>query len=105
MSRRDIDGPQKENKSPMQTEHSAASEHLRDFTATPRMLQLAAMAAVTGTLGAAAAWLLLRLIALFTNLAYFGRLSAATTALPAHLPPASILIPVLGSLIVGLMAR
>ena len=51
-----------------------STEHLRDFTATPRMLQLAAMAAVTGTMGAAAAWALLELIAFFTNLAYFGRL-------------------------------
>ena len=68
----------------MQSEHKM-SEHLRDFTATPRMLQLAAMAAITGTMSAAAAWLLLHLIALFTNLAYFGRLSATATALPRHL--------------------
>ncbi|MES2292056.1 MAG: chloride channel protein [Pseudomonadota bacterium] len=82
-----------------------ATEHLRDFTATPRMLQLAAMAAITGTMAAAAAWLLLRLIALFTNLAYFGRLSAAPVTLPAHLSPWSIAIPVIGSLVIGLMAR
>jgi CIC family chloride channel protein len=81
------------------------TEHLRDFTATPRMLQLAAMAAVTGTMGAASAWLLLRLIALFTNLAYFGRLSTSPVSLPAHLSPWSIAIPVIGSLIIGLMAR
>ncbi|MGH6828407.1 MAG: chloride channel protein [Rhizomicrobium sp.] len=80
-------------------------EHLRDFTATPRMLQLAAMAAITGTLGAFAAWGLLRLIALFTNLAYFGRWSTVMTPLPAHLPFATVAIPIIGSLIVGLMAR
>src|SRR5215475_11618934 len=88
----------------MQSELNS-SEHLRDFTATPRMLQLAAMAAVTGTMGAAAAWVLLKLIALFTNLAYFGRLSVSTATLPGHLPLWSIFIPVTGSLVIGLMAR
>jgi hypothetical protein len=88
----------------MQSEQTT-SEHLRDFTATPRMLQLAAMAAITGTMGAGAAWLLLRLIAFFTNLAYFGRLSTAPVSLPTHLPLWSIAIPVVGSLIIGLMAR
>jgi H+/Cl- antiporter ClcA len=88
----------------MQSEHTS-TDHLRDFTATPRMLQLAAMAAVTGTMGALSAWILLRLIALFTNLAYFGRLSTGPVTLPAHLPLWSIAIPVAGSLIIGLMAR
>ena len=69
------------------------TDHLRDFTATPRTLQLAAMAAVTGTMGAGAAWVLLRLIAVITNLAYFGRLSTASVSLPAHLPLWSIAIP------------
>jgi len=84
---------------------SEINEHLRDFTATPRMLQLAAMAAVTGTMGAGAAWVLLRLIALITNLAYFGRLSVAPVNLPAHLSVWSIAIPVIGSIAIGLMAR
>jgi len=84
---------------------SEINEHLRDFTATPRTLQLAAMAAVTGTMGAGAAWALLRLIAIITNLAYFGRLSAASVSLPAHLPLWSVAVPVAGSLVIGLMAR
>ncbi|MES2254734.1 MAG: chloride channel protein [Pseudomonadota bacterium] len=84
---------------------SETNEHLRDFTATPRMLQLAAMAAVTGTMGAGAAWVLLRLIALITNLAYFGRFSIAPVNLPAHLSAWSIAIPVIGSIAIGLMAR
>jgi H+/Cl- antiporter ClcA len=78
---------------------------LRDFTATPRTLQLALMAALVGSLGAGAAFLLLRLIALFTNLAYYGRFSVAHANIPAHLPLWSIAIPVTGSLIIGLMAR
>jgi H+/Cl- antiporter ClcA len=78
---------------------------LRDFTATPRTLQLALMAAVAGSFGAGAAYVLLRLIALFTNLAYYGRFSVAPASIPAHLPLWSIAIPVTGSLIIGLMAR
>jgi H+/Cl- antiporter ClcA len=82
-----------------------AQDSLRDFTATPRVLQLAVMAVVVGSFGAGAAWLLLKLIYLFTNLAYLGRLSVAPAAIPAHLPLWSVAIPVVGSLIIGLMAR
>lgn len=67
---------------------------------------LALMAVVTGTGGAMAAWLLVRLIAVATNLFWFGRLSAG----PATISQASVgllvvVIPVFGSLIVGLLAR
>jgi CIC family chloride channel protein len=82
-----------------------AHASLRDFTATPRLLQLALMAAVVGSFGAGAAWVLLKLIALFTNLAYLGRLSVAPVSIPAHLPVWSVAIPVVGSLIIGMMAR
>jgi H+/Cl- antiporter ClcA len=85
--------------------HSFARDSLRDFTATPRVVQLALMAVVVGSLGALAAFILLKLIALFTNLAYLGRLSTAPGAIPAHLPLWSIFIPVAGSLAIGLMAR
>jgi len=79
---------------------------LRDFSADRRLLVLSAMALVTGTFGAAAAWALLNLIALVTNLAYFHVLSRATTYLShARLGPSSILIPVIGGVVVGLMAR
>ena len=50
---------------------------LRDFTATNRMLTLAALAAVIGAIGAVLAWALLKLIAFFTNLFYFQTLSFA----------------------------
>jgi CIC family chloride channel protein len=85
--------------------HTQPGDTLRDFTATPRTLQLALMAAVVGSFGAGAAYVLLRLIALFTNLAYYGRFSVAPASIPAHLPLWSIAIPVIGSLIIGLMAR
>jgi chloride channel protein, CIC family len=79
---------------------------LRDFTADRRLLALSAMAIVTGSFGAGAAWVLLKLIALVTNLAYFHVYSTATSYLShARLGPGTILIPVIGGLIVGLMAR
>src|SRR6185437_2761140 len=81
-------------------------DRLRDFTADTRLLTLAAMALVVGTGGAAAAWVLLKLIALFTNLAYFQRVSFDSVSFSTlHLAPWTIAVPVLGSLAVGLMAR
>jgi H+/Cl- antiporter ClcA len=79
---------------------------LRDFTADRRLLVLSAMAIFTGSFGAGAAWVLLKLIALVTNLAYFHVYSTATSYLShARLGLSSILIPIAGGLIVGLMAR
>ena len=58
---------------------SIASFHnqLGDFSASPRLLLLAGMAVVAGWGGAAAAYVLLKLIALCTNLAYFQTASFA----------------------------
>jgi H+/Cl- antiporter ClcA/predicted transcriptional regulator len=79
---------------------------LRDFTTSPRVLLLAAMAVVVGSAGAGAAWVLLRLIALFTNLAYFQRLSVDTVHFAGmSLPLWTIAVPVIGGLAVGLIAR
>jgi chloride channel protein, CIC family len=79
---------------------------LRDFTADRRLLVLSAMAVVTGSFGAGAAWVLLKLIALVTNFAYFHVYSTATSYLShARLGPGSVLVPIVGGLIVGLMAR
>ena len=81
-------------------------DRLRDFSADHRLLVLTAMALVTGTMGVGAAWALLKLIAVLTNLAYFQRLSAETVYLSGvHLSAWSIAIPVIGSIIIGLMAR
>ena len=79
---------------------------LADHSADWRMIMLAGAALVVGTGAAFGAWLLLKLIALATNLFWFGRISAAPAAITdAHLGLAVIAIPVVGSLIVGLMAR
>ncbi|MDQ2891995.1 MAG: chloride channel protein [Pseudomonadota bacterium] len=70
------------------------------------MVMLAAMALVVGTGGAVSAWLLLHLIAIVINLAWFGRVSAAPALIvDAATGPLVIVIPVIGSLIIGLMAR
>lgn len=79
---------------------------LGDFTASPRMLTITAIGAVIGLIGAGLAVVLLRLIAFCTNLFFFQRLSIATASpMDATLGPWVILVPVIGAMIVGLMAR
>jgi chloride channel protein, CIC family len=71
-----------------------------------RLFRQSALAIVVGLLAAISARLLTALIGLVTNLAFYGRWSAAFVS-PAdnHLGPAVIVIPVLGALVVGVMAR
>lgn len=86
--------------------HKSGADRLRDFNADRRLILLIAMALVVGTAGAFAAWALLHLINLATNLAYNHQLSTAPTSISDHiLGPASVLVPVIGCLIIGLMAR
>src|SRR5580698_8611279 len=79
---------------------------LRDFTTDRRMLILSALAVVVGVAGALLAYFLLHLIYAATNIFYFGRLSWQFVS-PAtnHLHWYAALIPVLGGLIIGVMAR
>jgi chloride channel protein, CIC family len=87
------------------TPHSTEVE-LRDFSSDRRLLMIAAMAVVVGTAGAGAAWALSRLIYFVTNLAYFGRFSAAATSIAGNsLGYWAALVPVAGCLLIGLMAR
>ncbi|MEO8723465.1 MAG: chloride channel protein [Sphingobium sp.] len=82
------------------------SRRLADHSADLRMLALAAAAIPVGTGGALGAWVLLKLIALATNLFWFGRLSAAPAQIADNaLGLGMVIVPVVGSLIVGLMAR
>ena len=77
-----------------------------DFAANPRLLSIATIAAIIGALSTGAAWLLLHLIYFFTNLFFFQKASFALHS-PAEntLGLAVIAVPVLGGVIVGLMAR
>jgi H+/Cl- antiporter ClcA len=79
---------------------------LSDFRTDKRMLLLALLALPIGAISAVVAKLLLWLIALITNLSFFHRL-ATTNALPQdhHLGYWVIVVPVIGALIIGLMAR
>jgi len=78
---------------------------LADYSADYRMLILAAMATVAGTGGALSAWALLKLIAFATNLFWYGNFSFGPAVIASRAPLLVLAIPVLGGLIVGLMAR
>lgn len=79
---------------------------LGDFTADWRVIPISFLAIVIGVVSSFVAWLLLRLIGLFTNLFYYQRWDT-TLVSPSrnHLGAWAILVPVVGSLIIGLMAR
>ena len=82
------------------------NETLGDFTTTPRVVPISALAMVIGLLCAFVALALLRLIGLFTNLFYFGRWNTSLVS-PAgnQLGIFSVLVPIAGALIIGVMAR
>jgi chloride channel protein, CIC family len=91
---------------PQSGERAKSWEVLGDFTTTVRLLPISALAMAIGALAAFVALALLRLIGLFTNLFYFGRWSTALVS-PAgnHLGMYSVLVPIGGALIIGVMAR
>ncbi len=79
---------------------------LGDFTADTRVVTLAAMAALVGVISAFVALALVRLIGLFTNLAYFQGFDTSFTAPSANaLGLWAVGVPVVGGVIVGVMAR
>src|SRR5579864_2332788 len=80
--------------------------HLGDFTTTLRVVPIAGLAIIIGAFAAVVAAVLLKLIALFTNIFFFQRfdISAASPA-GHHLGPLVILVPIAGALIIGVMAR
>jgi len=80
---------------------------LGDFTADRRVLLLIGMALVVGGASAATAWILLKLIALVSNLVWFGRLSFQNIPIAQTGRSAlwMVLAPAAGGLVIGLMAR
>lgn len=80
--------------------------HKRDFSVNDRLLRICGLAAIIGGVATLAAVVLLGLIHLFTNLFFFGTFSIEDRS-PAlnTLGPWVIAIPVIGGLIVGMMAR
>lgn len=83
-----------------------AGSKLRDYSADSRILYTSALAAGLGAVSAVAAWVLLELIALFTNLFYFHRWSFEDRdPWQASQHWWLAFVPVAGGLIVGLIAR
>ena len=82
------------------------SDHKGDFATDVRLLRISAIAAAGGALSTVAADFLLHLIRLFNNLFFFQQMSASNRS-PAlnTLGLAVIAIPVIGGLLVGLIAR
>jgi CIC family chloride channel protein len=98
-------GREKRSK-PRDGERSQSWEVLGDFTTTVRLLPISALAMAIGALAAFVALALLRLIGLFTNLFYFGRWSTALVSPSGNrLGLFSVLVPIGGALIIGVMAR
>lgn len=82
------------------------TDSLRDFTTDMRVLLLSGMAVIIGAMSALVAYVLLWLIAVITNISFFHTFSAShLTPQDSHLGAWVILVPVVGALIIGLMAR
>ena len=83
-----------------------ADQGLGDFRTDKRMLLLALLAVPIGAISAGVSKALLWLIAVITNLSFFHRLSSAPVYITQHhLGYWVVLPPVVGALIIGLMAR
>ena len=91
----------------MKASARARDTTLGDFAVRPRMLLITALALPVGALGAVAAWALLRLIGLTTNLVFSWRWDVSLVAPGATAHPWWLILgaPVVGGLIVGVMAR
>ncbi len=86
------------------------SVRLGDFTTDRRLFPLVVFGICAGTLGVIAGWVLLRMIGLINDLAYYGTWSVRMLApggVLQHGHPAlwTIGVPVGGALLIGLMAR
>ncbi|HEX7389361.1 MAG TPA: chloride channel protein [Acidiphilium sp.] len=92
------------------TRRAAGIAELGDYTTDRSILPISALGLIAGTFGVAAGWILLKLIKLINNLSYYGVWSTRVIepgGVLHHGHPAywTILIPVVGSIIVGIMAR
>jgi len=91
------------NNQPVTASHP---DTLADFSTDRRVLLLCVLAVPIGAIATVVAKVLLWLIAVITNAAFFLRWSAAPVAAENnHLGWWVVLVPVIGSLIIGLMAR
>ncbi len=80
-------------------------DRLADFTRDKRVLTLSAMALVIGAASAVVAWVLVWLIAVITNVSFYGHWSSVFQSPDHHhLGYWMILVPVIGGLIIGFLA-
>jgi CIC family chloride channel protein len=90
----------------MKTETVVVKTELRDYSTSSRILYVSVLASGLGAVSAVLAWGLLEAIALSTNLFYFQRWSfREVDPWQAHLGWWRVFLPVLGGLIVGVIAR
>lgn len=87
-------------------ETTRVEDRLADFTRDKRIIILSVMAVVIGAISAVVADVLVWLIAVITNFSFYQRFSSAFES-PTHhrLGYLVILVPVVGGLVIGLMAR
>lgn len=86
--------------------HTAAAAPLGDFTADKRVIILSVLAAFVGLMSTVVAKGLVWLIAVITNAVFFQHYATELPSLAGHhLGALVILVPALGGLIIGLMAR
>jgi len=91
---------------PQASKGEGGRHSLGDFTTDRRVLMLIAMALLVGTGGAFAALFLAKLIALVSNLVWFGRIGFdAVQMANVTRSPWMVAAPALGGLAIGLMAR
>src|SRR5437773_2582023 len=86
---------------------AVADANRGDFTANPRVLVVTLMAVFIGVASAFVALALTKLIGFFTNVFYYQRFAIGEMTSPAghQLGVWSVFIPIIGGLIIGLMAR
>jgi len=85
---------------------SATAGRLRDYSVDARIITVSLLAAFLGAVSSVLAWALLEMIGLATNLFYYHRFQFSEVE-PSqhHLGWWAVFLPVLGGLIVGLIAR
>lgn len=82
------------------------AKELGDFTTSWRVLPVASIAVGIGVVAAFVAVALLRMIGLFTNVFFFHRFSTALVSPSGHhLGNYVVLVPIVGALVIGVMAR
>ena len=83
-----------------------SSTSLGDYTVTPRMLTIAVFALGIGIISAFVALALLHLIGLCTHLFFYQRVAfTLVSPIGHHLGWGVVIVPILGGIIIGLMAR